>query len=111
MEFHENRARQPFIGFVLLARFVKKWWLQEQTRRALQKMSDEQLKDIGLRRDQINQKVLFFQASLLLCPGKRWRCRGIIHEIYQLMRCDLPFLDTYPDKYYFLLNNERKSCD
>lgn len=24
MEFHENRARQPFIGFVLLARFVKK---------------------------------------------------------------------------------------
>ena len=45
MEFHENRARQPFIGFVLLARFVKKWWLQEQTRRALQKMSDEQLKE------------------------------------------------------------------
>ena len=34
MEFHENRARQPFIGFVLLVRFVKKWWLQEQTRRA-----------------------------------------------------------------------------
>ncbi len=23
MEFHENRAKQPFIGFVLLARFVK----------------------------------------------------------------------------------------
>jgi hypothetical protein len=34
---------------------------------------------------------------------------GYIHEIYQLMRHDLPFLDTYPDKYYFLLNNERKS--
>ena len=46
MEFHENRARQPFIGFVLLVRFIKKWWLQQ--------MSDEQLKDIGLRRDQIN---------------------------------------------------------
>ncbi len=43
MEFHENRARQPFIGFVLLVRFIKKWWLQEQTRRALQRMSDEQL--------------------------------------------------------------------
>ncbi|EJT4689647.1 TPA: DUF1127 domain-containing protein, partial [Klebsiella pneumoniae] len=27
MEFHENRARQPFIGFVLLVRFIKKWWL------------------------------------------------------------------------------------
>ena len=69
MEFHENRARQPFIGFVLLVRFIKKWWLQEQTRRVLQQMSDEQLKDIGLRRDQI------------------------------------------PDKYYFLLNNERKTRD
>ncbi|EPK3305535.1 TPA: DUF1127 domain-containing protein, partial [Klebsiella pneumoniae] len=23
MEFHENRARQPFIGFVLLVRFIK----------------------------------------------------------------------------------------
>ncbi|STS79893.1 putative MarR family regulatory protein [Klebsiella pneumoniae] len=34
---------------------------------------------------------------------------GYIHEIYQLMRHDLPFLDTYPDKYYFLLNNERKT--
>ncbi|MCB3347405.1 DUF1127 domain-containing protein [Klebsiella pneumoniae] len=54
MEFHENRARQPFIGFVLLVRFIKKWWLQEQTRWVLQQMSDEQLKDIGLRRDQIN---------------------------------------------------------
>jgi uncharacterized protein YjiS (DUF1127 family) len=26
----------------------------EQTRRTLQRMSDEQLKDVGLRRDQIN---------------------------------------------------------
>ncbi|HHG8771307.1 TPA: DUF1127 domain-containing protein [Raoultella planticola] len=54
MEFHENRARQPFIGFVLLIRAIKKWWLREQTRRLLQRMSDEQLKDVGLRRDQIN---------------------------------------------------------
>ncbi|UMX82736.1 DUF1127 domain-containing protein [Klebsiella pneumoniae] len=58
MEFHENRARQPFIGFVLLVRFIKKWWLQEQTRRVLQQMSDEQLKDIGLRRpDQLKRAV------------------------------------------------------
>ena len=51
MEFHENRARQPFIGFVLLVRFIKKWWLQEQTRRVLQQMSDEQLKDERKTRD------------------------------------------------------------
>jgi hypothetical protein len=37
MEFHENRARQPFIGFVFLARIIKKWWLREQTRRTLQR--------------------------------------------------------------------------
>lgn len=30
MEFHENRARQPFIGFVLLVRFIKKWWLRSK---------------------------------------------------------------------------------
>lgn len=53
MEFHENRARQPFIGFVLLVRFIK-MVASGQTRRVLQQMSDEQLKDIGLRRDQIN---------------------------------------------------------
>ncbi|NMT22187.1 DUF1127 domain-containing protein [Staphylococcus aureus] len=46
--------RPPLIGLVQLVRFIKKWWLQEQTRRVLQQMSDEQLKDIGLRRDQIN---------------------------------------------------------
>ncbi|EPJ7276958.1 DUF1127 domain-containing protein [Raoultella ornithinolytica] len=54
MEFHENRAKQPFIGFVLLGRMIRKWWLRHQTRRILQRMSDEQLKDVGLRRDQLN---------------------------------------------------------
>ncbi|HEY4466611.1 MAG TPA: DUF1127 domain-containing protein [Klebsiella sp.] len=54
MEFHENRARQPFIGFVLLARAIKKWWLRGQTRKILQRMSDAQLKDVGLRRDQVD---------------------------------------------------------
>ncbi|ENT2952095.1 DUF1127 domain-containing protein [Klebsiella aerogenes] len=54
MEFHENRAKQPFIGWVFLARAIRKWWLREQTRKILQRMSDEQLKDVGLRRDQIN---------------------------------------------------------
>lgn len=53
MEFHENRARQPFIGFILLWRFLKKWWVLQKTRRILQRMSDEQLKDVGLRRDEV----------------------------------------------------------
>lgn len=53
MEFHENRAKQPFIGFVLVGRFVKSWWRVQQTHRVLQRMSDEQLKDVGLRRDQL----------------------------------------------------------
>ena len=53
MEFHENRAKQPFIGFVLLWRGLKKMYRRAQTRRVLQRMSDEQLKDVGLRRDQI----------------------------------------------------------
>ena len=54
MEFHANRATQTFIGFVLVWRFVKSWWRVQQTRRVLQRMSDEQLKDVGLRRDQVN---------------------------------------------------------
>jgi uncharacterized protein YjiS (DUF1127 family) len=53
MEFHENRARQPFIGFVLVWRIAKRWWVLHQTRRTLQRMSDEQLKDVGLRRDEV----------------------------------------------------------
>ncbi|EJK92403.1 hypothetical protein UUU_03890 [Klebsiella pneumoniae subsp. pneumoniae DSM 30104 = JCM 1662 = NBRC 14940] len=53
----------------------------------------------------------FLQANLLHYPGERKVPPGYIHEIYQLMRHDLPFLDTYPDKYYFLLNNERKPRD
>lgn len=53
MEFHENKAKQPFIGFVLIWRALKQWRLQAQTRRILQQMSDERLKDLGLRRDQI----------------------------------------------------------
>lgn len=53
MEFHENKAKQPFIGFVLIWRAYKAWRRQAQTRRILQCMSDERLKDIGLRRDQV----------------------------------------------------------
>ena len=47
MEFHENKAKQPFIGFVLIWRAYKAWRLRAQTRRLLQQMS------VGLRRDQV----------------------------------------------------------
>ncbi|MEN0615768.1 DUF1127 domain-containing protein [Klebsiella indica] len=53
MEFHENKAKQPFIGFVLIWHAYKARRRQAQTRRILQCMSDERLKDIGLRRDQV----------------------------------------------------------
>ena len=63
MEFHENRARQPFIGFVLLVRFIKKWWLQEQTRRVLQQMSDDQLK-----------RAVFYRQTFFIIPVSA-KCR------------------------------------
>ncbi|WP_330982154.1 MULTISPECIES: DUF1127 domain-containing protein [Enterobacterales] len=51
MEFYENRAKAPFQIFVLMGRWVKQSWRARQTRRVLDKLSDEQLKDIGLRRN------------------------------------------------------------
>ena len=53
MEFHENKAKQPFIGCVLIWRAYKAWRLRAQTRRVLQQMSNERLRDVGLRRDQV----------------------------------------------------------
>ncbi|EOY5422798.1 DUF1127 domain-containing protein [Cronobacter dublinensis] len=51
MEFHENRPRQPFIGFTLLWRAWKAWRLRARARQVLSRMSDEQLRDVGLQRD------------------------------------------------------------
>ncbi|MEO3992214.1 DUF1127 domain-containing protein [Pseudocitrobacter cyperus] len=51
MGFYENRAKRPFIGWVLLYRAVQQWYLRKRTQRILDKMSDEQLKDIGLTRN------------------------------------------------------------
>lgn len=53
MEFYENRAKRPFIGFVLLWRAIKRWHLRLQTQRILQGMSDERLRDVGLRREDV----------------------------------------------------------
>lgn len=52
MEFHENKAKAPFIGLVQLWQAVRRW-RQMQTRRVLQQMSDERLRDIGLRREDV----------------------------------------------------------
>lgn len=51
MEFYENRPRQPFIGFVQLRRALKRWWLRKRACQALRRMSDEQLRDIGLGKE------------------------------------------------------------
>ncbi|EFO3688736.1 DUF1127 domain-containing protein [Escherichia coli] len=53
MEFHENKAKMPFIGFVQLWQAMRSWRRQMQTRRVLQQMSDERLRDIGLRREDV----------------------------------------------------------
>lgn len=53
MEFHENRVKQPFIGLSVVWKFMKKAWQMQKTRRVLRGMSDEQLKDVGLRRDEV----------------------------------------------------------
>ena len=53
MEFHENKAKTLFIRLVQLWQAVRRWRRQMQTRRVLQQMSDERLRDIGLRRDAV----------------------------------------------------------
>jgi len=53
MEFHENRARRPFIGFVMLWQAFTRWRRQARAKRVLQRMSDAQLRDMGLERDDI----------------------------------------------------------
>ena len=53
MEFHENKAKAPFIGLVQLWQVVRRWRRQMQARRVLQQMSDERLRDIGVRREDV----------------------------------------------------------
>ena len=58
MEFHENKAKTPFIGLVQLWQEVRRWRRQMQTRRVLQQMSDERLRDIGLRREDVELSLI-----------------------------------------------------
>ncbi|EPW6176740.1 DUF1127 domain-containing protein [Escherichia coli] len=41
------------MGFVQLWQAVRSWWRQMQARRVLLQMSDERLRDIGLRREDV----------------------------------------------------------
>mgnify|MGYP001560379979 CR=1 FL=1 len=36
MEFHENRSRQPFIGYIQLAKSLKHWWQRRKKNRPSQ---------------------------------------------------------------------------
>lgn len=56
MGYDENRAAKPFAGTPYhLVRYLwgryKRWQLRRETRFILSKMSDSQLKDIGISRD------------------------------------------------------------
>ena len=50
MEFYENRSKRPFIAFIWIGKTIKHWYRVNRTRRILSRMSDEQLKDVGLSR-------------------------------------------------------------
>lgn len=53
MEFFENRPKRPFIGFVLIWLAFKQWRLRARTQRILSQMSEAQLRDVGLKRDDV----------------------------------------------------------
>ncbi|WP_343646880.1 DUF1127 domain-containing protein [Enterobacter sp.] len=53
MEFFENRSKRPFVVFVWIGKTICSWYRVNRTRRILSQMSDEQLKDVGLSRNDI----------------------------------------------------------
>lgn len=53
MEFYENRSKRPFVVFVWIDKTICNWYRINRTRRILSQMSDEQLKDVGLSRNDI----------------------------------------------------------
>ena len=53
MEFYENRSKRRFIVFVWIAKTRRSWYRINRTLRILSQMSDEQLKDVGLSRNDI----------------------------------------------------------
>ncbi|WP_342322349.1 DUF1127 domain-containing protein [Kosakonia sp. BYX6] len=53
MGFYENRHNRPFFGFTLFWRNLKHLYERWKTRRLLRGLNDEQLKDLGIRRDEL----------------------------------------------------------
>ncbi|MEH0886507.1 DUF1127 domain-containing protein [Enterobacter sp. UNJFSC 003] len=53
MEFYAHRSKRPFIAFVWIGKTICNWYRINRTRRILSQMSDEQLKDVGLSRNDI----------------------------------------------------------
>ena len=61
MEFDQNRAAKPFSVTLLdimrgAARVVKHWYARRETRRILSRLSDNQLRDIGITRSDVCRK-------------------------------------------------------
>ncbi|MBS0848207.1 DUF1127 domain-containing protein [Citrobacter sp. JGM124] len=54
MEFHENQARKPFSGLVMLYHYFRRKAVNRQTVRRLRELSPEQLRDIGLSKHDIS---------------------------------------------------------
>ncbi|KHT12474.1 DUF1127 domain-containing protein [Pectobacterium brasiliense] len=61
MEFHETRSQKPFrespfwLMLILPFRLLKAWRARAQTLKILQNMSDDGLKDIGLKRSDLDR--------------------------------------------------------
>lgn len=53
MEFHEKKPKRRLSDLCNSGQAVRRWRRQMQTRRVLQQMSDERLRDIGLRREDV----------------------------------------------------------
>ncbi len=55
MGYEENRPHKPFYGFVMIYHYFRKRWVQRRNARALQGLSKEQLRDIGLTQDDLSR--------------------------------------------------------
>ena len=53
MEFHENQSKRPVLLFTHTWNWLVKKWQRRQTRKVLHRLSDEQLKDLGLKRSDL----------------------------------------------------------
>lgn len=55
MGFEENRPRRPFYGLEMIYQYFRHRRLKRQTARALQRLSKEHLRDIGLTENDLSR--------------------------------------------------------